>query len=138
MPTRRQRKISELLHEEISGIIQYQSQDPRLTTVTVTGVNVTADLLTAQVYVTVLGDQSETQEALAGLAKAASFIRYKLGQTISLRRIPELTFKLDHSLEYAMHIESLLEQIKDEETKSSSAIESSPKADSSTGVEVET
>ena len=91
MPSRRQRKIAELLHEEISTILHFNIQDPRLGMVTVTGVDVTADLVTAQVYVTVLGDEQDEKEALAGLSKATGYIRYTLGKSISLRRIPELT-----------------------------------------------
>ncbi len=118
MATRRQRKVSELLHEELSQIVLYQSQDPRLALVTVTGVNVTADLQIATVYFTVLGDETDQKEAFAALEKASGFLRYKLSQAVSLRHMPELIFKVDHSLENALRIENLLEQIKDSDPPS--------------------
>ena len=124
MASRRQRKLAELLHEEISGILHLNTQDPRLGMVTVTGVEVTADLLTAQVYVTVLGDESDAKEAMTGLSKAGGYIRYQLGKALSLRRVPDLTFKLDHSLEYALHIENLLNEVKDDLNPSPSDLES--------------
>jgi ribosome-binding factor A len=112
MAKRRQRKMAELLHEEISQIILYQSQDPRLAMVTITAVEITADLQRAVVYFTVLGDKTDTKEALAGLNKAAGYLRHQLGQTLSLRRVPELTFKVDTSLERGLQIESLLDELK--------------------------
>lgn len=116
MTTRRQRKIADLLHEEISGLIQHQTQDPRLGFVTVTGVDITPDLGRARIYVTVFGDEAETKATLAGLASAAGYFRHQLGQSLSLRRIPDLIFELDKSLEYGLHIDNLLEQIKEEKS----------------------
>jgi len=120
MATRRQRQVAELLHEEISQLIQHDSRDPRLGFVTVTGVDVTADLRLARVYVTVLGDEADARETLAGLASAAGYFRHRLKQLISLRYIPELSFKLDTSLEHGMRIDKLLDSIKDEEATQNS------------------
>lgn len=111
MPSRRQRQVAELLHEEIGQLLQHGTRDPRLGFVTVTGVDVSADLRVAWVYVTVLGDDADKQETLAGLASASSFLRHQLRQTLSLRVIPELNFKIDTSLEYGNRIDSLLDSI---------------------------
>ncbi|GAB4431824.1 MAG: ribosome-binding factor A [Anaerolineae bacterium] len=117
MPTRRQRQVAELLHEEIGQLLQHGTRDPRLGFVTVTGVDVSADLRVAWVYVTVLGDDADRQETLAGLASAASYLRHQLRQTVSLRFIPELNFKFDTSLEYGNRIDSLLDSIKIDEAE---------------------
>ena len=114
MPTRRQRKVAELLHEEISQLIQYSTRDPRLGFVTVTEVDVSPDLRLAHVYVTVLGDETDAQNTLEGLASAAGYFRYNMKKALSLRYIPELKFKLDTSLEYGIRIDSLLDTIKNE------------------------
>jgi len=129
MPSRRQKQVAELLHQEISQLIQYRTQDPRLGFVTVTGVDVSPDLRQAQVYVTVLGDEVDAQSSLTGLASAASYFRHELGQSLSLRYVPHLSFKLDTSLEYGLHIDSLLDGIKEElnqpdETENLSEVES--------------
>ena len=114
MATRRQRKVAELLHEELSQLIQYGTQDPRLGFVTVTGVDVSADLRLAWVYITVLGDDSDVKNSLKGLENAAGYFRHTLRETLSLRFIPELRFKIDTSLEHGSRIESLLDTIKEE------------------------
>lgn len=111
MARRRQKQIGELIHQEISQTLQFNSHDPRLKLVTVTGVEVTPDLELAKVFVTVWGDASEEKQTLAALEKAAGYVRYQLGQTLKLRHIPELTFKLDKSLEYGMRIDRLLDTL---------------------------
>jgi ribosome-binding factor A len=125
MASRRQRQVAELLHQEISQLIQYDTRDPRLGFVTVTGVDVTADLRNAQVYVTVLGDEEEVKATLAGLESAASYFRYRLKQMLSLRYIPQLEFRIDTSLEQGMRIDRLLDTIKQEsdQTRDSSEAE---------------
>lgn len=123
MTSRRQRQVAELLHEEISQIIQREIKDPRLGFVTVTGVEVSPDLRLAKVFITVLGDDTDIKSTLTGLTSAANYFRHKLGQSLSLRHIPELSFKLDTSLEYGLHIDHLLDTIKDEEGSDTSETE---------------
>jgi len=115
MATRRQRKVAELLHEEISRLIQFETQDPRLGFVTVTGVDVSPDLRQARVYFTILdNDEASIKETLAGLNSAVPYFRRQLAQSLSLRHIPELTFQYDSTLENALRIDSLLDSIKEE------------------------
>lgn len=121
MSSRRQRQVGELLHQEISRIIQYETKDPRLGFVTVTGVDVSPDLRQARVHVSVFGDRTEVKNTLTGLTSGASYFRRLLGQSLSLRYIPELSFKLDTSLEYGMHIEALLDEIKEEDDEAAAA-----------------
>ena len=115
MATRRQRKAADLLHEEISQLIQFETQDPRLGFVTITGVDVSPDLRQARVYFTILdNDEAGIKETLAGLTSAAPYFRHQLAQSLSLRHIPELTFQYDTTLENALRIDSLLDSIKEE------------------------
>ena len=111
MDDRRQRQVAELLHQEISLLIQSQVDDPRLGLVTVTDVDVTPDLRLAHVYVSVLGGDDEVKQALAGLKSATGFFRHELGSALSLRFIPELSFRLDKSLEQGLHIDQLLDSL---------------------------
>ena len=114
MTTRRQRQVAELLHEEISLIIQRRVQDPRLGFVTVTGVEVSPDLRAASVYVSILGNDDDVKQALAGLENAVSFFRRELGPSLNLRYIPELNFRLDDSLERGLSIDRLLDSLSDD------------------------
>jgi ribosome-binding factor A len=112
--TRRQRQVAELLHQEISLLIQRRARDPRLNFVTVTGVEVTPDLRVAHVYVSVLGNEDDVKRSLAGLEGAAGFFRHELGASLSLRYLPELDFRLDDSLEQGFRIDQLLDSLRDE------------------------
>jgi ribosome-binding factor A len=116
MSTRRQRQVAELLHQEISLLLQRQVRDPRLGFVTVTDVEVTPDLRLATVYVSVMGGDDEVKQTLAGLKSATGFFRHELGSTLSLRFIPDLSFRLDKSLEQGLHIDQLLDSLHTEAT----------------------
>lgn len=91
-------------------------KDPRVTgLVTVTGVDVTRDLRHAKVHVSILGSESEKKETMEGLASVAGHLRARLGRTIRLRVTPELEFKYDASIAHAARIDSLLEQIRNDD-----------------------
>ncbi len=114
MTTRRQRQVAELLHEEISLLIQQRARDPRLGFVTVTGVEVSPDLRLAHVYVSVLGSDEDVKQSLASLRRAAGFFRRELGASLSLRYLPELNFRPDDSLLRGLRIDQLLDSLYDE------------------------
>ena len=114
MTTRRQRQVAELLHEEISTLIQQRARDPRLGFVTVTGVEVSSDLRVAYVYVSVLGSDDEVKQSLASLRGAAGFFRRELGTSLSLRYLPELNFRPDDSVERGLRIDQLLDSLEEE------------------------
>jgi ribosome-binding factor A len=111
MPSRRQRRVSDLIQEEISELLQRKVSDPRLSFVTVTAVEVSADLRQAHIYVSTVGDQEARQQMLAGLKHATGFLRRELGARLALRYIPGLTFHLDDSLECSQRIIQLLDQL---------------------------
>jgi ribosome-binding factor A len=114
MATRRQRRVAEQVHRDLSLLLMREVRDPRLEGVTITEVRVTPDLLIARIFFTVLGKEEDRQEALAGLESAAGFLRTQLAQGLRLRSVPELIFELDRSAEYGQRIEDLLSQIASE------------------------
>jgi ribosome-binding factor A len=111
MTTRRQRRVSELIHRELSLLLMREVRDPRLYDVTVTGVEITPDLLIAHVYFTVMGDADQGKQALAALEHAGGFLRTQLAGQVRLRFVPELIFDLDQSAEYGRRIDELLDQV---------------------------
>jgi ribosome-binding factor A len=115
MPRRRVERLNEQLKREISGIVRADVQDPRIGPVTITGVEVTGDLSLARVYVRALGGDEALESAMEGLEAASPHIRRILGQDLHLRRIPELEFRRDRTLEQAMRIESILSDVRPEE-----------------------
>ena len=111
MPTRRQRRVAELLHRELSSLLLFDTRDPRLAGVTITAVEVTKDLLIARIYYSVLGDEERQKEAAAGFQQATGFLRTQLAGRVQLRFMPELNFILDTSAEYGQRIDALLDQL---------------------------
>lgn len=112
MPTRRQARLNEQLKREISRVVRRDLHDPRIGLVTVTGVEVTTDLSHARVHVRTLQGGTAMAEALEGLMAAASFVRRELGKDLRLRRVPELHFVEDRTLEQAQRIEEILEDVR--------------------------
>jgi len=112
--TRRQRQVAELLHEEISILIQRRARDPRMGFVTVTGVEMTPDLRVAHVYVSVLGSDDDVRQSLQSLRHAAGFFRRELGASLSLRYLPELNFRSDDSLARGLRVDQLLDSLQQE------------------------
>src|SRR5438445_11836961 len=91
-------RVGDQIRMEIADILMRRLKDPRVGFVTVTAVDVTADLRQAWVYVTVLQQGPQEAETLAVLARAEGFIRSELGRRLTLRYVPELTFGQDSAL----------------------------------------
>jgi ribosome-binding factor A len=106
--SKRLARLNEQLQREMSGLIRTQVRDPRVGLVTITGVDVAADLGSAKVYVREVGGSEDLATTLEGLAAAAPFLRTSLGRVLHVRRIPELRFREDRSYESAMRIEEVL------------------------------
>jgi len=111
MATRRQRRVSELIHRELSMLLMREARDPRLAGITLTEVRVTPDLQIARVYYTVLGDAEEVETAAIALESAGGYLRTQLAARVRLRLAPELIFQLDQSAEHGRRIDELLAQI---------------------------
>jgi ribosome-binding factor A len=111
MNTRRQRRVAEAIHRELSLLLVREVRDPRLADITITDVRITPDLLIARIYFTVLGDAEAEKEALAALQHAGGFLRTQLATRVRLRFAPELIFEVDKSVAYGRRIEELLDQI---------------------------
>jgi len=117
MVSRRQRRVSALIREELGELLQREVADPRLDFVTVTDVETSADLRQVHIYVTFLGDSQKQQESLEVLKKATGFLRRELGQRVYLRYVPDLTFHLDPSLEHGQRIDSILQALENSQTR---------------------
>ena len=121
MPTQRQERVQRLLREEISQLLLRRLKDPRLHLVSLTDVEVSPDLRSARVFVSVLGDAAYKEQALKALRGAAGFVREALRKTLRLRHIPELQFFLDEALERGARVWDLLEQVARENRKDQTA-----------------
>ncbi|HIE27245.1 TPA: 30S ribosome-binding factor RbfA [Candidatus Poribacteria bacterium] len=107
-------RIGALMQREISDILQRQIKDPRVGFCTVTHVEVSNDLRHAKVRVSIMGDENQRQNSMAGLKNAAGFIRREIGQRLSLRYTPEIRFIRDKSVDYILTVDKLLKEIETE------------------------
>jgi ribosome-binding factor A len=114
---RRPDRVAEGIREEVATFLAEGVKDPRIVAfVTVTGVDVTRDLRHAKVFVSVMGTDEEKAATFEGLASVASHLRPRVGRALRLRLAPEISFHADESVARASRIETLLAQIKQEET----------------------
>lgn len=103
-------RVAERIREEISLILQNRVKDPGAGSITVTDVTVTADLRTARVFYSVLGDEREREAARDALRRSKGFIRRELGQVLRIRYSPDLAFLYDASYDKGARIERLLRE----------------------------
>jgi len=108
---RRPEQLAEVIREEVSQIVGFELEDPRVEAVTVTDVRVSENLRDASVYVTAEGTEAEKAEAMKALQKAAPYVRRQLGVALNLRYTPELHFVRDTVEESATRVEALLSQL---------------------------
>jgi ribosome-binding factor A len=116
MSSRRIARLNDAFREEISDLLRRQVKDPRLAVfITITRVEISADISHARVYVSVMGSEEDREGALRGLEAAASFLRRQIGRRLSLRRVPELSFRRDDSMERGAHVLELLDEVTEQE-----------------------
>ena len=115
VPGRRQERVADQIRTEVARLIAEDLKDPRIGFTTVTGVDLSADLGHARVFVSVLGGSEAGKPTLEGLNSAAGFVRREITQRLGLRRAPEVVFELDHGAEQAARIEDLLARLKPRE-----------------------
>ncbi|MEO8434415.1 MAG: 30S ribosome-binding factor RbfA [Pyrinomonadaceae bacterium] len=111
---RRPERVADTLREEITQIVGYELEDPRVAMVTVTDVKLSDDLRDASVYVTIAGDEQESLTAMKALRHAAPYVRRQLGFALSLRHTPELHFVRDTVEEQGARVDDLLQKMEKE------------------------
>lgn len=108
----RAERVAEEIRNEVSLMLAGELKDPRLAVpVSVTEVRLRPDMRAVRVYVQMEGTREEREAALAGLKRAAGFVRHELVERLQLRRAPEVLFLLDESEEYGHHIDELLQKV---------------------------
>ena len=105
-------RINGEVQRELAEIIRGGIKDPRIAPMTsVVAVEVAPDLKTCKAWVSVLGDEKAQADTLAGLRSAEGFIRGRLAKTINLRNTPQITFIMDQSIEYGVHMSRLIDEV---------------------------
>ena len=108
---RRPERVADIIREEISQIVGYELEDPRLTMVTVTDVRLSDNRRDAQVFVTVAGNEEEHRLALTAHRHAAPYVRKQLSLLLNLPRTPEIHFVRDTVEERGERVDQLLVEL---------------------------
>lgn len=112
----RPNRVGEEIKKELVLLIRNGIKDPRVDSlISITDVEVTGDLSYATVYISRFGSDKQRQDALDGMKAASKYMRGELSKRLKLRVAPELIFKLDDSLQYGAKIETILNQIKQDQ-----------------------
>ncbi len=111
----RQEKLGELIAADLSDLLRTRVKDPRVGFASITRVEVSGDLRHAKIFVSVMGDSEEQKETMKGLKNATGFLRHELASRLTLRFMPELVFKLDHSIEEGSRILDLINKVERED-----------------------
>ena len=105
-------RVNSLIRQEISELLQRQVKDPRLgNLITVIDVSTSSDLRHAKIFVSRMGSEEEKQETLSVLTAASGFFRNELAKRLRLRRIPELSFQWDDSIERGDYLSQLIDEV---------------------------
>lgn len=116
-PSRRTRKVANLIRTELSRILSYEINDPRLKNVgmvTISGIDLASDHRNATVYVSFMGvdiHSSQAKDALRALNRASGFIHYSLKKCVYLRSVPHFIFRYDPSFDEAAKLNKILQSI---------------------------
>lgn len=110
----RKERLNESIKELLSELILNQVKDPRVGLVTITGVEVSADLVTAKVYFSVLGEEEDRAESKEGLESAKNFLRKTISRELKLRNTPDFRFIYDDGLDRSFEIEKAIKKLKEE------------------------
>jgi ribosome-binding factor A len=117
LPGSRASRVGDLVLREIADLLMKKLKDPRVTGITLTGIDVSRDLRHARVYFSLIGDETQVLQARAGLDSAKGFIKRQIGLRTELRHVPELMFKHDPSLDTGSRMEKLLQKIKEDDSQ---------------------
>jgi ribosome-binding factor A len=104
------RRVNESLRQVLSEAL-LELKDPRIGFVTVTGVDTSADLRHATVYVSVLGGEKKRSASMTGLDAAHGVLQSRIGRELHLKRTPTLTFAYDHAVEEGVRMSKLIDEL---------------------------
>ena len=110
MSAARHARIADQIQRELAELIRLEVRDPRVGLVTLTGVELSRDQSHAKVYFTVLGAPSDAEQAREGLQRAAGFLRSNLAHRLTTRKVPDLVFAYDESVERGVRLSRLIDE----------------------------
>ena len=111
MQGKRVDRVGQLVQQEMSRLLIGRTKDPRIGFTTITHVKMTADLKSAVVFVSVMGDEKVKLSTMAGLEHARGFFQHEIGESLKLRFTPRIQFELDRSIDRSLEIDQILKKV---------------------------
>ncbi len=108
-------RVGDQIQAELASLLMREVHDPGIGFLTITQVKLSPDLQQARVYYTSIGDDKAKRESARALDRATPFLRRQVGQRLRLKRVPELTFFYDESIERGDRVERILQELKTEQ-----------------------
>jgi ribosome-binding factor A len=106
----RSERVVQQIRRELAELIRLELKDPRISMVTLTDVEITADYAHAKVFFTTLAGEEQRHSIETGLKRSAGFLRRELGRRVRLHHTPELHFIYDASVERGTHLSQLIDR----------------------------
>jgi len=110
MKPQRAHRVAEQIQQELAELVRTELKDPRVGMVTITHVDVSADMAHAKVRFTHLAGRERSEDAVRGLSHAAGFLRSQLSHRLKLYTVPQLHFLYDDSIESGMRLSKLIDE----------------------------
>jgi ribosome-binding factor A len=104
-------RVGDQIRSELASLLTREVHDPGIGFLTITSVKVSPDLQQARVYYTLMGDSNARRESARALDRATPFLRRQVGQRLRLKRVPELSFFYDDSIEKGDRVEQILQEL---------------------------
>jgi ribosome-binding factor A len=115
--THRIERVNHLIRQELSQLLQRGTKDPRLSGyISINSVETTPDLRHARVFVSCICEAEQRKEILAALAHSSGFFRTELAKHLTMRRVPELHYVWDDSIERGSNLLALMDRVKSEDS----------------------
>lgn len=133
----RPERIAEEIRQEISVLLTREVHDPGIGFITVTRVKVSPDLQQARIFYTMIGDDRARRDTERALERATPFLRRQIGGRIRMRRVPEIRFEFDRSVEHQDRIERILLDLAEERKSRETPPDDAPPANGSAGADDE-
>ena len=125
----RKDKVAGFIRNEVSKILLFELQDPRIGFVTVTGVDLSGDLHAATVKLSIMGDEREQAVALHAIKRARGFVQKELAGRLSTKFVPKISFEIDDAIKKSLQISKALRESKESEIKQSETEENESQDD---------
>ncbi len=110
--THRLERVNQLIRQELSELLQRETKDPRLSGyISINSVNTTPDLRYAKVLVSCVCEESQKKEILDALSHSSGFFRSVMAKHLKMRRVPELHFSWDESIERGSQLLELMDKV---------------------------